>query len=103
MARREVMSDLISEFETIVAKEPENGRSLFESSARLNSFWFRNRLPSCDAHDTVNLIDSEGEERFKPGAENLFGSPEKFYQTYIEFYRTAIQQMRSMIAKSSRT
>lgn len=93
------MSELLAKFEQITSNKPADGRSLFGAASGLNSFWFRNRLPECDAHDTMNLIDSEGEERFKAGLENAFGSEKQFFDNYIQLYNEAVPKLREILEK----
>lgn len=91
------MNNLLETFEALADAKPNDGRALFEAAAKLNSFWFRNRLPECDAHDTMNLIDSEGEERFKPGMVDVFGSEKQFFEHYSKHYDDAIPKLRSVL------
>lgn len=91
------MDNLLETFEALADAKPNDGRSLFEAAAKLNSFWFRNRLPECDAHDTMNAIDSEGDARFKFGKIDAFWSDERFFELYSKHYDDAIPKLRSVL------
>jgi hypothetical protein len=45
----------------------------------------------------MNVIDSEGEERFKPGMENVFGSERRFFESYSKLYDEAIPRLRKVL------
>lgn len=47
----------------------------------------------------MNLIDSEGEERFKAGLENAFGSEKQFFDNYIQLYNEAVPKLREILEK----
>ena len=97
------MTGIYEDIEAIYLQKPTTGRELWTSSAKINSIWFRNKLPECDAHDTINLIDSEGEERFKAGNEDKFGSPAKFFEVYLPLYDLAIPELLKIIASDQKS
>ena len=98
MAGRASVSDLVEEFDALTLHEPSDGQTLYQVSANVNAFWFRNRLPECKAHDTINAIDSEGEDVFLEQGETPAPDTDKaFFDCYFGHYAKAVARLRNVL------